>query len=269
MALADKCFASLAKTCPQAHIVIYNQGALSNDDLRKYLARFNLKAEILGDGRGVGHPRGKQACFEHIWAGYPEARFVSEIHLDMIFPSGWLEGLVGFLQSHPDEPLVCPGILTAQGELHPEQRGRPTVADIPVHNPERLERLLHSLAGDRVVEGWVHPVLHRAEVLKAVGGYDTRFLKGSQGYEDDSLLLGIRYYLGTKAGWKPKCYTPVRVYHATLVQRSTMPDMNEAFQANLRGLIYQYGARGLMELSAIHPKNKEFRKIVEQILAQI
>jgi heterodisulfide reductase subunit B len=106
-------------------------------------------------------------------------------------------------------------------------------------------------------------------VLKAVGGYDTRFLKGTQGYEDDSLLVGIRYYLGTKTNWKPKCFTGVRVYHATLVQRVTMPDINEAFRSNLRGLVYQYGVKGLMELTAIYPENKHFRQVADDLLKQL
>ncbi|MEW6172545.1 MAG: hypothetical protein AB1510_05680 [Bacillota bacterium] len=269
MALADKCFESLARSCPNDLFVLYNQGSLSNDELAAYLARFNLQAEILGEGRGVGHPRGKKACFDHIWARHQDAKFISEIHLDMIFPPGWTEALIDFLQTHDEEPLVCPGILTAQGELHPERRGESVLSNIPVDNLERMNHLLLGLTNNNVLEGWVHPVIHRAEVLKAVGGYDTRFLKGTQGYEDDSLLVGIRYYLGTRRNWKPKCCMQVRVYHATLFQRVTMPDINEAFQLNLRGLIYQYGVKGLMELNAIYPDNELFRNMAEDLLRQL
>ena len=143
------------------------------------------------------------------------------------------------------------------------------VKEIPLGNEELMNDLLNQLTFDKVVEGFVHPVLHRSEVLKAVGGYDTRFLQGKQGYEDDSLLIGYRYYLGTKINWKPKCLLKTRVYHATLAQRISLIDKNQDFQKNLRGLIYQYGVKGLMELSSIYEDNNHFKEIADQLLREI
>ncbi|MBC7076546.1 MAG: hypothetical protein H5T98_10900 [Syntrophomonadaceae bacterium] len=266
--MADLCFRSLANSDPGAFLVLYNQGCLSNENLRIFLNKYNLDAHILGDGHNAGIARGRMACFKYIWDQSPNKDYISEIHVDMIFPKGWVQALVEFLV-HNDEPMICSGILTSQGELHPEQKGKRAIQDIPVSNLEQLEILLNSLTSNKVLEGFVHPVIHRAQILKKVGGYDTRFLKGKQGYEDDSLLLGYRYYMGTRYNWKPKCYTMVRVYHATLAQRSTMSDIEKEFINNLQGLIHQYGFKGLMELNEIYKDNLHFTSIARQLLKQI
>lgn len=267
--LVARCFQSLAASCPQGFVVLYNQGGLTNEELGKFLQKFNLQFFILGDGINIGIAQGRMACFQYIWSHFPDCPYISEIHVDMFFPKGWLEGLINFLIANEDEPMICPGILTSQGELHPEQKEKTVITDIPLDNPEKMHNLLNNLVTDRVLEGFVHPVLHRAEVLKAVGGYDTDFLRGKQGYEDDSLLLGYRYYQGLKNDWKPKCYTKVRVYHATLAQRLTLTGIKRDFEINLQGLIYQYGVQGLRELSRIYNENRHFQAVIEQIMAQL
>lgn len=267
--LADRCLGSLARSCPRGHLVLYNQGEMSNRELARYLAKFNLQADVLGAGENVGIVQGRQACFEHIWSRHQEAEYITEIHVDMIFPSRWVEGLVHFLHTRAEEPMVCPGILTARGELRPEAECGALPADLPLDDPERMDGLLRGLTRDEVREGFVHPVLHRAKTLQAVGGYDPLFLKGKQGYEDDSLLLGYRYYLGTGKDWRPKCCLRVRVYHATLAQRAATDDRTESLCANLQGLLYQYGIKGLMELAAIHRDDRHFRRVVRALMERL
>ncbi|SMB98526.1 hypothetical protein SAMN00808754_2389 [Thermanaeromonas toyohensis ToBE] len=267
--LADLCLRSLEQSSPGALVILYNQGVLSNGELKDYLKRYNLQVHLLGQGINIGIAAGRMACFNYIWSRYPGVRYISEIHVDMIFPPGWVEGLIDFFNLYPEEPMVCPGILTSRGELHPEGKGKPVVPKIPTHDIEHMHNLLTTLTREVVLEGFVHPVLHRAEMLLAVGGYDLRFLKGKQGYEDDSLLLGYRYYMGLKYNWKPKCYLKVRVYHATLAQRPTLAGKEEAMAANLRGLVYQYGVKGLLELSEIYRDNPHFKTLAEQLIGEL
>jgi len=267
--LAEICLESLGESDPNGIVVLYNQGILTNRELEVFLKNFKLQFNVLGEGVNIGIGQGRMACFQYIWARLPDTKFISEIHVDMFFPKGWLEELVSFLEDNAGEPMICPGILTFKGELHPEEKEKTMITEIPFGNQEQMNNLLTKLTFDKVLEGFVHPVLHRAEALKAVGGYDARFLKGKQGYEDDSLLIGYRYYLGTKNNWLPKCYLKTRVYHATLAQRASLEDKNQDFQKNLRGLVYQYGVKGLMELSSIYKENKHFKEVIDELLKEI
>lgn len=267
--LAEVCLDSLAKSDPNGLVVLYNQGVLTNKELEKFLKEFNLQFTVIGEGVNIGIGQGRMACFQYIWTEFSNIEFISEIHIDMFFPQNWVKELICFLEKNTWEPMICPGILTSKGELHPEKKEKRMVKEIPFGNEEHMNDLLDKLTFDKVVEGFVHPVLHRSEILKAVGGYDTRFLQGKQGYEDDSLLIGYRYYLGTKINWKPKCLLKTRVYHATLAQRASLIDKNQDFQKNLRGLIYQYGVKGLMELNSIYEDNNHFKEIAAQLLKEI
>lgn len=267
--LAEMCLGSLAESDPKGIVVLYNQGILTNLELEVFLKNFNLRFIVLGEGVNIGIGQGRMACFQYIWIQLPDTKFISEVHVDMFFPKGWLEELVRFLEDNNGEPMVCPGILTSRGELHPEEKEKTVIANIPLSNREYMNSMLINLTNDIVLEGFVHPVLHIAKALKAVGGYDTRFLQGKQGYEDDSLLIGYRYYLGTKNNWLPKCCLKTRVYHATLAQRTSLVDKNQDFQKNLRGLVYQYGVKGLMELSSIYKENNHFKEVIAQLLKEI
>ncbi|KJS21270.1 MAG: hypothetical protein VR72_10965 [Clostridiaceae bacterium BRH_c20a] len=267
--LAKMCLGSLTQSDPNGIVVLYNQGILNNGELEFLLKNFNLRFIVLGKAVNIGISQGRMACFQYIWTQLPDTKFISEVHVDMFFPKDWLAELVRFLEDNNDEPMVCPGILTSRGELHPEEKERTIITDIPLSNQEYMYNMLINLTYEKVLEGFVHPVLHRAEALLAVGGYDTRFLQGKQGYEDDSLLIGYRYYLGTKNNWKPKCCLKTRVYHATLAQRTSLADKNQDFEKNLKGLVYQYGIKGLMELSSIYQENSHFREVIVQLLKQI
>ncbi|MDK2823195.1 MAG: hypothetical protein PWP71_1113 [Clostridia bacterium] len=269
LTLADICFRSLANSSPGASVVLYNQGFLTNGELREFLKDYQLRFHIIGEGKNVGIAQGRMACFQYIWSYLPNIKYISEIHVDMFFPKGWVKALVDFMDENKDEPMICPGILTSRGELHPEDKGKRAITEIPFPDPTKMSSLLFNLTSDKVLEGFVHPVLHRSEVLQAVDGYDTRFLKGKQGYEDDSLLLGYRYYIGLKNNWKPKCFMGVRVYHATLAQRTSLDNIQQEFDKNLQGLVYQYGVKGLQELTQIYKDNQHFKMVIEHLLGQI
>ncbi|MGE5405051.1 MAG: hypothetical protein ACM3PP_08930 [Candidatus Saccharibacteria bacterium] len=263
LAMLSTCLSSLARSDPGGLLVAYNQGLLDNAQLAAYLSHFNLNTVILGTGRNVGIPRGRQICFEYLWSFHPEVTFISEIHVDMFFPLNWVSELTGVLKKY-DEPMICPGILTSQGALHPETLETMVPGPLPLADQEHMLAILNKLAYPAFLRGFVHPVIHRAEALKAIGGYDISFLTGKQGYEDDSLLIGYRYYMGTRSNWVPKCCTNVRVYHATLAQRTSVI---ENFDLNLQGLIRQYGIQGIRELTKIHCLNQSFVSLLEQLEA--
>ncbi len=253
---------TLAESDPGGLLVLFNQGLIPNEELLPILKSVNLHSIILGNGDNVGIPRGRQSCFEYIWNAHPNISYISEIHVDMLFPKDWINVLVTYLENH-DEPMICPGIMTSSGELHPEYTVGISSGGIPLGDINKMHAVLQAFTYPGVVEGFVHPVIHKAQALKSVGGYDTRFLTGLQGYEDDSLLLGYRYYMGTRINWLPKCCLKTRVYHATMAQRNKVkftPD------ENLRGLISQYGVEGIKQLGNIYPHNEEFKMLLGKIL---
>ncbi|MCM3496404.1 class I SAM-dependent methyltransferase [Paenibacillus lactis] len=236
-------------------IVVYNQGCLSNEELRRWMQRLGHAPVILGDGSNAGIVRARQSCFEFIWQEYPDVGYISEIHIDMLFPPGWCEPLIRYLV-RTGEPMVSPGIVTSSGELQPLR----TFIQLPETSGKLIETLQQISRGD-VMEGFVHPVVHHAATLREIGGYDPRFLPGKQGYEDDSLLLGMLYYMGTRTGWRPKCCLESWVYHATMAQRMSLSGRETDFSKNEEGLVHQYGAYGWKHLADIHGGSEEFRRL--------
>ncbi|RTE00421.1 glycosyltransferase [Paenibacillus whitsoniae] len=255
--MAKNCFESL-QSSDDNFVVIYNQGCLSNDELNHLLSSFQLPSVILGNGTNVGIAKARQTCFEYIWNHFKEVHYISEIHVDMVFPRNWYEPLLDLLENS-DEPMISPGILTQYGELQPIGNS----AIIP-ETIEELIKLLEDSARNEVHEGFVHPVVHKANALREIGGYDTRFIKGKQGYEDDSLLVGYLYYMGTRTNWRPKCYLKSLVYHATMAQRMSLPDKHLDFDLNGVGLFFQHGAHGLKQLSKIHKNATTFDLLLEK-----
>ncbi|CAI6085456.1 class I SAM-dependent methyltransferase [Cohnella sp. JJ-181] len=251
MAMAIECLMSLARS-KDHHVVIYNQGSLSFEEVESLVYQSGVSADILGTGNNEGIAKARQACFDFIGCRYPDVPFISEIHVDMLFPPNWYSPLVAFLISS-DEPIVTPGILTASGELQPlgERIELPDAS-------EAILKLLEHLPRDGLQPGFVHPVLHRAKLLREIGGYDVRFLQGKQGYEDDSLLLGYAYYMGTRNRWRPKCCLSSWVYHATLSQRMSLSNLSEEFLLNEEGLARQYGSYGFRQLSSLHGDQNDF-----------
>lgn len=73
----------------------------------------------------------------------PEVKYISEIHVDMIFTPQWSKTIVNYLETS-DEPMMSPGILTGYGELHPEKKGIKKSIDIPSSH-EELQTLLAQL----------------------------------------------------------------------------------------------------------------------------
>lgn len=259
--MAEACFGSLQNT-GNICVVLFNQGYMNNTELKKYLKKYRISFHVLGSGQNEGIPAARKACMDYIWANMPEARYISEIHVDMIFPENWHKPLIKYLETI-DEPMVCPGIFTQFGEIHPLAKNVKSL-EVPV-GLEKIIDLCDELREDREIEGFVHPVVHRAEALKCIGGYDTRFLSGKQGFEDDSILLGYRYYMGTRIDWKPKSCLASYVYHASLAQRTTLQNTAEEFNINLNGLFRQYGAYGFMQLARIHGNN-DFMQLFNSVV---
>ncbi len=258
LAMALKSLASLALSA-DSFVVLYNQGCIGTTELERLLEASGIKAEVLGEGTNIGIAKARQACFEHIWEKYPETSFISEIHVDMLFPAGWYLPLIDYLQQ-TGEPLVSPGILTGYGELQPigQQLSREAA------EAGSMLEVLASLARNEIAHGFVHPVVHNSDILRRIGGYDTSFLRGKQGYEDDSLLLGCCYYMGLRSGWRPACNLNTWVYHATMAQRMSLPDKQLDFALNEQGLLRQYGAYGLKHLAELHGQPGAFEYIASR-----
>ncbi|WP_432401150.1 hypothetical protein [Wukongibacter sp. M2B1] len=263
--LASDCFSSLERS-DDITVIIYNQGCLRKDKLLDFLSSYRVKAIILGDGKNVGIAKARQMCFEYIWSNYAEVPFICEIHLDMIFPKNWHEPLLIQLKNS-DEPMISPGILTSDGELQPLNK-KVSKTEIFTDITD-LTCFLNKLSKDEVCEGFVHPVIHKSHILKEIGGYDYRFLKGKQGFEDDSLLLGYLYYMGMRTNWRPKCCLKSWVYHGTMVQRMALQGKEQDFELNFNGLFYQYGGYGFKHLSELYKDDLNFQMFFKKVLEKL
>ena len=74
----------------QDHVtVLFNQGCLTNEELHDWLQTQGISAMIRGNGTNIGIAAARQACFEFIWEHFPQIEYLSEIHVDMIFPPNW------------------------------------------------------------------------------------------------------------------------------------------------------------------------------------
>lgn len=241
--LAKENLKSLEKSS-YSTLVVYNQGPMSNEELEDFLHQFDLHCIIIGEGINVGITAGRQSCFQYIWDHYPDTGFISELHMDMIFPPHWEDAMLEYLNT-TDEPAVSVGIINKKGTM-------PFVDDTVRKMPDNFEAYSSFLSGlccNKIVHGFTHPCIHKSAILKETGGYNTHFLKGRQCFEDDSLLLGYYYYYGTKADWHPKINLNSVVYHAVALQRL---DIHGNININLDGLIKQYGAMGMKSLSHLH-----------------
>jgi hypothetical protein len=242
MMFAVNCLKSLENSTYRT-VVIYNQGNWSNDMLKSFLVHFKLDCHIIGDGMNVGTTVGRQRCFEYIWENMPDTLYISELHLDMLFPPNWENALVRYLESS-DEPLIGCGIVDKNGMM-PFLNKNVTLPDTTAQYAD----FLVGLRTDSVVHGFTNPCVHVSEILKKTGGYNTNFLKGRQCFEDDSMLLGYYYYYGTKHGWYPKVNYNSVVYHEVAGQRMTT---GGSTGDNYAGLVKQYGVMGLKALSELH-----------------
>jgi hypothetical protein len=255
--LARACLHSLEKSTYKT-VIIYNQGVLTNEELKEFLKEFNLNCIIIGNGVNVGTVVGRQACFLYIWNNLADTKYISEIHLDMIFTWNWEDQLIDFLDTN-DEPMISCGIVDAEGNLL--FLNEKVTIDI-----DNLDELFISLRRDIVVHGFTNPCIHNSAILKETGGYNPHFLRGKQCYEDDSMLLGYYYYYGVRANWYPKVNYNTVVYHAIAGQRMGLSD---SVLLNFNGLVKQYGAMGLKHLSMLHKStwhinffNEEYKKYI-------
>lgn len=243
LTLLSKCLKSLEKSRHRT-VLIYNQGYWTNDKIKDFLRSFDLDCIVIGDAANVGIVEGRQACFKYIWETHPETKYISELHLDMIFTHNWEDPLIDYLETH-DEPVISCGIVDKVGSMAFANK---RVEKLPA-DPDKIDEYLSTLTTDSVKPGFTHPCIHNSSILKEVGGYNTHFLVGKQIFEDDSLLLGYFYYYGTKNKWQPKvCYKSM-VYHAIAAQRL---GVEHTMWQNFQGLVKQYGAMGLKHLSQIH-----------------
>ena len=242
ISLATICLKSLSSSTYKS-VIIYNQGDMSNEALKTFLSSFDLDCHIIGDGVNAGTTVGRQKCFEYIWENIPDAAYISEIHLDMLFAPHWEDTLIQYLENN-DEPLISCGIVDQNGKM-PFLNQTVTLPK----TPELYQDFLTDLQTNSIVHGFTNPCIHDSEILKETGGYNENFLKGRQCFEDDSMLLSYYYYYGTKRGWYPKINYNSVVYHAVAGQRL---DVRGNIMTNYAGLVKQYGVMGLKALSTLH-----------------
>lgn len=261
LTLAEKCLKSLSKSSYKK-IVIFNQGCITNEELKALLSQYDFEFYIIGTGKNEGIIVGRQSCFEYIWEHFPETNYISELHLDMFFTPCWEDSLVEYLQKN-DEPVISCGIIDNWGQCANLDK---TVETLP-NLLEDWEPFLKGLRINKIVPGFAHPCIHNMQVLKEVGGYNQTLFKGKQCYEDDSLLLSYYYYYGTRANWYPKINYNCVVYHGCATQRIGL----DRCSPNYTALIQQYGIMGQKHLSKLHSNiwQKDFFKKQFEFLSKV
>ncbi len=253
MNMAKECFESL-KDCGSIKLIIYNQGILTNKEIENLLNSYsNISYDIMGSGVNEGIPKARYRMLKYIFDKYSEAKYIAEIHLDMIFTPNWDKPLIEYLENS-DEPIISPRILIQEECGKYRFIDNEIGVDFPSSLLERVN-MLNSCCEDRVIEGFAHPIIHKVEILKNINPYDVGFLTGKQGYEDDSIILGYNYYIGTRHKWSPKISFKTCVYHKGVGQRDKVDNINIDFNQNVNGLNAQYGAYGFKELYRITGKS--------------
>lgn len=232
-------------------LVIYNQGNLSNKEIKALMTNYNINYDIIGKGENMGIPIARQKSFEHVWNNYPEIKYQGELHVDMIFCKDWYKPMIDYLENNKNEPMVSPAIITAYGAYSMDFN---KVINIP-SNLRKMTKILESFKVDKIINGLVHPVIHKSDILKDIGGIDLRFFRGKQGYEDYAILIGYYNYIGSKYKWKPKIYGISTVFHAVCQQRITVDNLQKDILINEEGLFHQFGATGFKILSEMLDDN--------------
>ncbi|MGL4949012.1 MAG: glycosyltransferase, partial [Anaeroplasmataceae bacterium] len=112
---AKTCFDSL-ELCEDVEIVIYNQGIFTNSVLKGFLEYNNFKYHIIGDGENVGISIARNACLQYVWEKIPNATYIVDIHVDMIFTPHWTDPLIEFLENS-SEPCISPRIVYYESDV--------------------------------------------------------------------------------------------------------------------------------------------------------
>lgn len=247
--LARDCFDSLDLS-DDVEVVISNQGYMTNDEIHEFMKNYKMKYHIIGVGENVGIPLSRYKSLEYIFNLPYEIDYIGEIHIDMILPPNWHKPLTDYLDNS-DEPMLC--VRTLGFDVLPEKL-------------EDKIKYLQNETFDDVSEGFVHPVIHKAKILKEINPYDVGYFVGKQGYEDDAILLGYSYYLGTGKKWRPKAMSNSCVAHLGAAQRFLLAGKQAEFDKNLNGLNAMYGGMGFKELYRLHNKNEIFYGIYQQTI---
>lgn len=263
--MATDCIKSIER-CKFANIIIYNQGGLTNEELAKFMSQFNISFTILGNGMNDGIAFARYMMLKYILKEYKHMKYLAEIHLDMIFSENWEVPIINRLDLS-DEPMMCANIIYYDTEsnkhvLNSDNKYIDFSGDL-----EAKINILKSNESYGIIEKFTHPVIHKIDVLEAINAYDIGFLIGKQGYEDDSLLLGYSYYMGTKNKWVPKSCLESCVYHKVCAQRFDIEDKYNQWELNNKGLKSQYGAYGQKELARM--RGEYYLRFIEEYESMI
>ncbi len=201
--LADTrtCLESLARHTPEPHeVIVVDNG--SSDDTVAYLGnrvRERDELRVVSNARNLGFGPGNNQGMS-----LARGRNIVLLNNDTVVTEGWLGGLLGVLDEHPDCGIVGPVTNRASG---PQE-----IPDVPYRNEAELERYARDRAsewGSRSAPSlrlvgfcW----LMRRDVLEAIGGFDERFEIGN--CEDDDFCLRTH-----QAGWRTRIATGVFIHH--------------------------------------------------------
>lgn len=242
-----------------AIFIFYNQGCLNNYELESFLNNYDINYKIIGEGENVGIPKARQEVFQYVWDNYPEIPYQVEIHLDMLLYDKWYLPITDYLDTHEDEPCMSAAIINGFGGYSFGENNI-KITDMKLSDATEV---LKNTKIDKIDRGFNHPVIHKSNVLKEVGGIDLRFLKGGQGFEDYAILISYYNYLGTNKKWYPKANGNTTVFHNLLTQRKTLPNVLESIALNEEGLYQQFGAYGFKVLSEMLADTEYTGKIYE------
>lgn len=195
--------------CEDGILIIYNGGCLISSIIHNIMKHYDIKYEIIGRRNNIEIEKAREEGLDYIWDKYPNIPYIGEVHRDMIFYKEWYKPLINYLDSHLEEPMICPAVINGKGEYSMDE-GR--VFRVPKGINEMMS-FLESVKINSLKEGFSSPLIHRSEFLKEITKEYKEFFKENLGCEESSLIIKYSCYLGLREKWKPKIYGMATVYN--------------------------------------------------------
>lgn len=227
-----------AKAERRYRVVIVDNG--STDGTREYLqslAQQHHYLQIILNSCNLGYAAGNNLGIKAVAADY-----YLLLNSDTIVTDYWLDGLIGFLELHPDVGMAGP-VSNAVGN---EQL-------IAVNSAVEEEVIKEGIEWTRRCHGdffftemlGFFCVAIRQSVTAQVGLLDESFGIGT--FEDNDYCLRVR-----QAGFQLACVEDVFIYHKGSVsfQNSSLSKMNEIFYTNMKRYEQKHGVTWHPRLSA-------------------
>lgn len=208
-------------------ICVDNGSAVGSEAFRWLVeAGFAVMRLPKNEGIAPARNRASQVLLDH------GCQYIVEMHNDHVFPGLWAMPLFLALETRPRLGMLGTALVTGRGVFGSPVLRLDYTHDLSivlsmVEDACALAREQYAASQPRLRRGLQHPVIKRAEALRAVGLYDETF-KG-QNFEDTDEVRRME-----QAGWEVMVSVDSFVYHHYNLSRMTIGDPVLAYRENRR-----------------------------------